>query len=113
MANKIHWVFLMALVLSGVIYAAPAHAFRWTDAQECSKHGGVWGKHDSVFECNLPTEDAGKECKSDADCESACVTDNDVPKETHTPGRCYGWTVLRDVCLNYVSQGVVIGIYCG
>ena len=63
-----------------------------TDQDECTERGGTWGKYGlaQIEGCNIPTEDAGKECKKGVD----CTTQLCIAIEGNTDhGTCPEWTM--------------------
>lgn len=40
---------------------------------QCEKDGGQWARESGAFSCVRPTKDAGKACRSGADCQGACL----------------------------------------
>lgn len=47
------------------------------DKEACEKIGGVWKKLGPrpFEECNIPTQDTGKECRGSNQCEGVCIAD--------------------------------------
>ena len=77
---------------------------------DCSKASGQWGLFGlyRIYECNLPTPDVGSHCTDSVECISACVSE----LASGNSGTCYGWTIVRGTCLNYVEGGNVNGTLC-
>ena len=77
---------------------------------DCIERGGRWGRFGLYLipECNVPAPDVGRACTDSVECISACVSE--LP--TGNSGTCYGWTIVRGTCLNYVEDGKVHGTLC-
>jgi hypothetical protein len=77
---------------------------------DCIDADGHWGRFGlyQVNVCDLPTPDAGRTCTDSGQCISACVSE--LP--TGDAGTCFGRTILRGTCLNYVKGGRVEGTLC-
>ena len=77
---------------------------------DCNEANGQWGRFGlyQIEECNVPTPDVGRICTDSFECISACVSE--LP--TGDSGTCYGWTIVRGTCLNYVEDGKVNGTLC-
>ncbi|OGX39024.1 MAG: hypothetical protein A3D87_02110 [Omnitrophica WOR_2 bacterium RIFCSPHIGHO2_02_FULL_50_17] len=84
------------------------------DQASCEAQGGRWGRFGLMAkdQCNLPTADAGKECRDHGECEGNCVTNDSIPAGTEVTGRCYKWTIARGTCLNGVKDGKAQGMIC-
>jgi hypothetical protein len=85
-----------------VVAAAPA---RPSTPEACRACNGDWGKHGLAQRegCLCRTKDAGKLCKSKADCESQCVAKDDPdteivdkgpPARGYFLGRCHAFTTF-------------------
>ena len=74
---------------------------RLVDKEYCTQVGGNWfASHENcdIFSANEdincfpfcipPTQDGGRECDTDADCESYCKTDAETSR-----GKCYGYLI--------------------
>jgi len=83
-----------------VVAAAPVHP---STPEECRACNGDWGRHGlaQTEGCLCRTKDAGKICKSKADCESQCVAkdepdtamvDKGPPAKGHFLGKCHPFT---------------------
>ena len=93
-----------------------AHANSQADELICANNSGVWftplyGNQTSGY-CILPTSDAGQVCEFDNDCESACITDDEVKAGSAATGECFGWSELISHCLNSVDDGKALGTVC-
>lgn len=102
-----------ALLMATAAYA-PAQASDITDPEECADYDGRWSRFGNMddFACSLPTMDGGKACTSNDDCETACITEDEVATGTQIEGHCYDWTILNGTCMNYVDGGVATGVKC-
>ena len=81
---------------------------------------GEWGKFDGQEEsCNLPTQDAGKVCQDNKDCEGDCIARLTPDQEKKVMqgqvltvnGFC-SERMLNLGCLPFVEEGKVKGILC-
>jgi hypothetical protein len=81
-----------------------------TNETDCNDASGEWGLFGlyRIPECNLPTPDVGTVCTDSTQCISVCVSE----LATGSSGTCYGWTIVRGTCLNYVDDGNVSGTLC-
>jgi len=91
-----------------------------TDKESCEALGGRWGRIGLLLEekCNLPTSDAGEECRDWDDCVGACiaelsleVSDRAPEGVVYTTGRCSAWRITMG-CHAFVEDGKVYGIMC-
>ena len=86
------------VLISFMIYSGLAQA---VGAGECKAKGGKWGgtQHGrgQIPGCNMPTKDAGKECKTGDDCESVCLRDH----------KCYGWQQYRGCAFFKGHDGLI------
>ena len=82
---------------------------------ECEQRGGRWGQHGLLPEasCRLPAGDAGKACRSSAECESGCIAPEGAkPGEEGVTGRCHAYRSLIGTCLSRVEGGRVGAVLC-
>lgn len=94
---------------------AIAQAKAPVDSASCKAQDGVWGTFGlaQVQLCNMPTNDADKECTDASQCEShACIAEAGVAPGQPATGRCYRWTVTLGACLNRVIGGQATGTLC-
>ncbi|MBI4094880.1 MAG: hypothetical protein HY435_01655 [Candidatus Liptonbacteria bacterium] len=90
---------------------------------QCETAGGEWGQFGAtkVEQCNYPTRDAGKACRSSDECEGDCfaeLTEGEKVRvasgeEIRKTGRCTARTLDIFGCNAHVEGGIVIGILCG
>lgn len=107
--------FCLSFMVLGLFCAVPpAQASDITDPMECADYDGRWSRfgNNDEFSCSLPTMDGGASCESSEDCETVCITEDDIATGTHIIGHCYDWTVLNGTCMNYVEGGVAQGQRC-
>jgi hypothetical protein len=51
--------------------------FSKSDQKNCENQGGIYGKYGmaQLYQCNMPTTDAGVECYDSEECEGLCLAD--------------------------------------
>lgn len=106
---------LCMVLIAGILNPAQAQKGPPPHSQAtCKAAGGRWAKAGllGVEQCDVRTSDAGALCNDDNDCESACVTGDDVAPGTPARGRCYERSLSVGRCLNYVTGGVATGVVC-
>lgn len=77
------------------------------DEESCKAEGGEWNKFDlfgeTKEECNIPTLDAGKECKSQDECEGCCIAHRSGKRHINE-GECSSSKIVRG-CLIFIDHG--------
>ncbi len=83
-------------------------------AAACSKRGGTWRRAGimRLEVCDLPTADAGKACRGDADCESVCIAPEGAPPSGPVTGQCYRSNITVGTCLTLVEDGRIAQAQC-
>jgi len=71
----------------------------------------AWGGFSCGDVCALLTTDVGRPCSDSADCQSACVTGEDVPSGRRVTGTCSP-TMVGLGCHNVVEKGIAEGNMC-
>ena len=84
---------------------------------ECRAAGGEWARHGvldhlcGVYSCAERTKDAGKPCRSRAECEHLCVTEAPARIGAEALGKC---TAVKTSygCFTHVDGGRIVGRVC-
>lgn len=133
MSKQIKLILLGALILILILGAgyyawqyqinsliAEKQSLNIKDKTVCLERGGRWNNIGSNAEevCNLPTSDAGQECKSNSDCQGKCLAelkDSEIASlssgEINTTGKCTGWQIIKG-CHYFVDKGKTKGLQC-
>jgi hypothetical protein len=61
--------------------------------------------------CNLPTSDAGKKCESRSECESDCITVDNVEIGEQYVGECHEYQMTVG-CFFFIEGGIVESMSC-
>ncbi|MEO8673776.1 MAG: hypothetical protein ABI411_20905 [Tahibacter sp.] len=83
-------------------------------AAECAARGGTWRRVGlrATEVCFLPTKDAGKACRDDAECTSLCQAPEGAHPGEQVTGRCYGTTEVPggwpDPCAGWSCTGGIV-----
>ena len=82
--------------------------------EECTARGGRWGRFGlrEIDQCDMPSSDAGKCCTDSSECQSSCVTKDNVQSGKRAVGKCFERTLTLGTCLNYVEKGKAKGVIC-
>jgi len=79
----------------------------------CKKLGGHWFRSRAGARlCDVPTSDAGKQCRDSSACESYCVAPNDFKASAKVMGQCAEWHYPFGRCFNEVKAGIASGALC-
>jgi hypothetical protein len=87
------------------------------EEQACQAAGGAWARHGvrdhlcGSYSCAERTGDAGKPCRTRADCEHLCVTEAAPRIGAEVEGRC---TAVKTSfgCYTHVDGGKIVGRVC-
>ncbi len=90
------------------------HSKNEVDTAECQRQGGVARQVGmlGLLTCVLPLPDAGKVCRSSADCSGACFAPLRAELDSQTTGTCQRDTASMFGCNNFVEDGVVVRGVC-
>ena len=72
-------------------------------AESCVAKGGEWQRRFIGYFCNYPTNDAGKPCKTGAQCDGECIAER--PDSEY--GACSEFRVVFG-CINFMDEGKVM-----
>lgn len=99
---------------AGVDDSAGSSALTPSTAEECSRRGGTWRRAGMMRleVCDLPTRDAGKPCRGDAECESVCVAAEGADPSGPVTGQCYKSNITVGTCLTLVEGGRIAQAQC-
>jgi len=107
-ARRVFVPCLMAVALSAIAFEPPNQvpALSIEDMPiACAGEGAIWIHRSEKFVCaSDSTEDAGRSCREQSDCDGACVASDAVQPNTPVVGRCSDRYVPD--CARYVSSGV-------
>jgi len=83
-------------------------------AEACTQRGGTWRRAGlmKLEVCDMPTQDAGKACRSDSECESVCVAPEGADPAGPVTGSCYRSTITVGTCLTLVEGGRIAQAQC-
>src|SRR5947208_3148384 len=85
-----------------------------SSAGQCISLGGTWRRAGMRGEeiCDVPTKDAGRDCRDSSECLSACVAPEKAHSGQRVVGKCYGSFLTLGTCLARVSGGVAQVPHC-
>ena len=84
---------------------------------ECRVAGGEWGRFGvhaylcGIYSCAPRTKDGGRPCRSRADCEHLCITNNPPKIGAEVIGHCSA-VKTNFGCFTHVDGGRIVGRVC-
>ena len=105
--SEINPTFIIFILIIIVVFYFAA---KTSEEQQCESQGGYWFEAIGPAFCNMPTQDFGKICNDDSDCQGGCIVSGNVG-DTSVIGECSQYRVVLG-CNPVIEEGTITTILC-